>query len=66
MVRETAYNRKSSAYRADAGETIINTIDFPQTLDTIEQDTSRDKIKALAEIICRAGDEALALAVSDS
>ncbi len=33
-------------------ETIIDTIDFPQL-----SDTNRQKIEALAEIICRAGDE---------
>lgn len=43
--------------RTEAGETIIDSIGFPQPLDTIEQDTNRQKIEALAEIICRAGDE---------
>ena len=44
--------------RADAGETIIDTTDFSQTLET--DDDSEEKIEALAEIICRAGDEAAA------
>jgi hypothetical protein len=44
--------------RADAGETIVDTIDFLQTPATSEDDSSEDKIKALAQMICRAGDEA--------
>ena len=43
--------------RADAGETIIDTIDFSQTPETIEDDSIEEKISALAEIICCAGDE---------
>jgi hypothetical protein len=43
--------------RADAGETIIDTIDFSQTLETNGDDSSEEKIEALAEIICRRGDE---------
>jgi hypothetical protein len=43
--------------RADAGETIIDTIDFSQTP---EDDSSGEKIEALAEIICRAGDQSAA------
>jgi hypothetical protein len=39
------------------GETIIDTIDFPQTPDAIKDDSSKDNIEALAEIICQAGDE---------
>ena len=38
--------------RADAGETVIDTLHVPPT--------SEEKIEALAEIICRAGDEASA------
>ena len=44
--------------RADAGETIIDTINFSQT--TSEDDSSGEKIEALAEIICRAGDQSAA------
>src|SRR6185503_16452058 len=44
--------------RADAGETIVDTIDFLQTTATSEDGSNEDKIKALAEMICRAGDEA--------
>ena len=43
---------------ADAGKTIVDT-DLSQTLETNEADSS-DKIEALAEIICRAGDESTA------
>jgi len=43
--------------RADAGETIIDTDGFLQTLATDEDDPSEEKIEALAEMICRAGDE---------
>jgi hypothetical protein len=46
--------------RADAGESIIGTIDFAQTPDADEDDSSEEKIEALAEIICRAGDESAA------
>ena len=40
--------------RADAGETIVETTEFSQTPDV---DPSREKIEALAEIICGAGDK---------
>jgi len=43
--------------RADAGETIIDTIDFSQMPETDEDDLREAKIEALADIICRAGDE---------
>ena len=43
--------------RADAGEKIIDTIDFSETPEINEDDSSEEKIEALAEIICRAGDE---------
>jgi len=43
--------------RADAGETIIDTIDFSQTPETNEHHSSEEKIETLAEIICAAGDE---------
>ncbi len=42
--------------RADAGEDIIDT-DALQTAGTDEDDSGEEKIEALAEIICRAGDE---------
>ena len=34
-----------------------DTIDFPRPPDTIEHEPSREKIEALAEIICRSGNE---------
>jgi hypothetical protein len=43
--------------RADAGETIIGGIDFSQSPEADEDILSEEKIEALAEIICRAGDE---------
>ena len=49
--------------RADAGETIIDSFDFSQTHETNEDDSSEDKIEALAKIICQAGDECAALFV---
>ena len=44
--------------RADAGETIVDAIDFSETPETSEADLSEEKIEVLAEMICRAGDEA--------
>ena len=50
--------------RADARERIIDTIDFSQTPDAIEDDADEGKIEALAELICRAGQQsAIALLV---
>ncbi|HVI73171.1 MAG TPA: hypothetical protein VM656_17015 [Pyrinomonadaceae bacterium] len=46
--------------RADAGETIIDTTGFSQTLESNEDDSGEQKIQALAEMICRAGDESAA------
>ena len=43
--------------RADEGETALETIDFSQTPDTLEQDLSDKRVRALADIICRDGDE---------
>ena len=43
--------------RADAGETLFDSSPTPQTN---EDDSSEEKIEALAEIICRAGDESSA------
>jgi hypothetical protein len=43
--------------RVDGGETIIDTIDFSQIVETKEDDLSEEKIEALSEIIGRAGDE---------
>ena len=47
--------------RADAGEKIIDSVDFSLQPETHEEDdSSEEKIQALAEIICQAGDEAAA------
>jgi hypothetical protein len=43
--------------RADAGERIVDTIDFTQTPDTAVDDSIEDKIEALIELICRSRDE---------
>ena len=43
--------------RADAGETLFDTIDFSQTPDTGDHHSSDERVEALAGIICRAGDE---------
>ncbi len=43
--------------RVDAGETIIDNLYVPQTPDTRKDDSRGEKIEALAEMICRAGDE---------
>jgi len=43
--------------RADAGEPIIDSLDFSLEPETLERDSSEDKIEALAEIICRPGDD---------
>lgn len=44
--------------QADAGESNVDTLDFSQTPETNNADHStEEKIEALAEIICRAGDE---------
>ena len=43
--------------RANAGERIIDTIDFSQTSATNDDDLSEEKIEALAEIICRADEQ---------
>ena len=46
--------------RADAGEKIIDTTVFSETSETNDDDSNEEKIEALAEIICRAGDETVA------
>ncbi len=46
--------------RADAGETIIDTTSFSETLESNDDDSNGEKIEALVEIICRAGDQAAA------
>lgn len=46
--------------RADAGEKIVDTTVFSETLESNDKDSNEEKIEALAEMICRAGDEAAA------
>jgi hypothetical protein len=46
--------------RADAGEEIIDTIDFSQTLERGDDESEVEKVEALTEIICRAGGETVA------
>jgi hypothetical protein len=42
--------------RADAGETIVDTLNFEETSET-NNNFNEEKIEALTELICRAGDE---------
>ena len=46
--------------RADARETIIDTIDFSQTPEATEGDSAHERVQAMAELICRASDESAA------
>ena len=43
--------------RADAGEAIVDNLDFEETPETNNDDSNDEKIEALTEMICRAGDE---------
>ena len=43
--------------RADAGEAIVDTIDFEETPDMNNDDSNEEKIEALTEMIWRADDE---------
>lgn len=42
--------------RADAGEAIVDTLDFEEIPETNKDDSNEEKIEALTEMICRAGD----------
>jgi hypothetical protein len=42
---------------ADAGEEIVVTLDSDEPSDTNKDDSKEEKIEALTELICRAGDE---------
>jgi hypothetical protein len=46
--------------RADAGEEIIDTIEFSQTSEADDDESEIEKVEALTEIICRAGGETVA------
>ena len=43
--------------RADEGGPLFEAVDFWQTPDTSPQDSSDEKIEALADMLCRGGDE---------
>jgi hypothetical protein len=43
--------------RADEGESLFDTVDFSQTPNTSQHDSSNERVEALAEMICRADDE---------
>ena len=43
--------------RADAGKAIVDNLDFEETSETNNDDANEEKIEALTEMICRAGDE---------
>ena len=43
--------------RAEAGESLFDTIDFSQTHDTSQAPSNDGRVEALVEMICRAGDE---------
>ena len=43
--------------RADEGEALFDTVDFSQTPGTSEHDSSNERVEALAEMICCAGDD---------
>jgi hypothetical protein len=43
--------------RADAGETLFDTLDFSQEPDTSQCHSSDEKVEALAEMICRGRDQ---------
>jgi hypothetical protein len=46
--------------RAGAGERIIDSVEFTLEPDANEDDSKKERVEALAEIICRAGDESAA------
>lgn len=43
--------------RADAGEAVVDSLDFEEPLETYDDDPDEEKIETLTEVICRAGDE---------
>ena len=43
--------------RADAGESIVDALTDAEISETNAEDSSEERVEALAEIICRAGDE---------
>jgi hypothetical protein len=43
--------------RADAGEAIVDDLDFEEPFETNNDDSNEERIEALTELICRDGDE---------
>jgi hypothetical protein len=43
--------------RADAGEALFDTVDFSEEPETNAHHSSNERVEALVEMICRAGDE---------
>jgi hypothetical protein len=43
--------------RVDAGEAVVDTLDFGETPETNTDDSDEEQIEALTDLICRAGDE---------
>jgi len=43
--------------RADAGEAVVDSLNFEEPLETYDDDPDEEKIERLTEMICRAGDE---------
>lgn len=46
--------------RADACERIVDTVDFSHTPESNDDDSSKEKLETLAEIICSGGDQSAA------
>jgi len=46
--------------RAGAGEKIIDSVDFTLEPDANEDDSNKERVEVLVEIICRTGDESAA------
>ena len=43
--------------RADAGEAIVDDLDFEEPFETNNDDSNEERLEALTELICRDGDE---------
>ena len=43
--------------RADAGEAVVDSLEFEEPPETYDDDSDEEKIETLTEMICRAGDE---------
>jgi hypothetical protein len=58
--RSTTRGSPTSCGALTQAKPIIDTIDFSETPESNDEDSSEEKIEALAEIICRAGNESTA------